>query len=240
MLADLPSQPPRERDSWLMQEFGRLNYSSEELQRLNRVRMHQQVLYLSDVMDASGRAIDRRYLQPRPMLETWSDLVFPIEFPAPRDFRIWKEAIPQIRALGGRLHLGRYIRQGHKIWVWRYDLEKSKLYHCKGELVDIYEPSQFEGTRTRANRYSRTRHDQAGGPQGGPCTVEEAGLGIYKIISYTDMPPQITRPETFMDVLREWGCTWMWEDMRLTGVDGWLEEAIRDNSLVAVTDGSYM
>jgi hypothetical protein len=140
----------------------------------------------------------------------------------------------------GRLHLGRYIRQGHKIWEWRYDLERSKLYHCKGELVDIYEPSQFEGTRTRANRYSRTRHDQAGGPQGGPCTVEEAGLGIYKIISYTDMPPQITQPETFMDVLREWGCTWMWEDMQLTGDDGWLEEAIRDNSLVAVTDGSYM
>ncbi len=91
MLADLPSQPPMEQDSWLMQEFGRLNYSSEELQRLNRVRMHQQVLYLSDVMDASGRAIDRRYLQPRPMLETWSDLVFPIEFLAPRDFRIWKD-----------------------------------------------------------------------------------------------------------------------------------------------------
>jgi hypothetical protein len=43
-----------------------------------------------------------------------------------------------------------------------------------------------------------------------------------------------------MDVLREWGCTWMWEAMRLTGDDGWLEEAIRDNSLVAVTDGSYM
>ncbi len=68
--------------------------------------------------------------------------------------------------------------------------------------------------------------------------VEEAGLGIYKIISYTDMPPQITRPETFMDVLWEWGCTWMWEDMHLTGDDGWLEEAIQE--LVAVTDGSYM
>jgi hypothetical protein len=57
-------------------------------------------------------------------------------------------------------------------------------------------------------------------PQGGPSTVEEAGLGIYKIISYTNMAPQITRPETFMDVLRKWGCTWMWEDMRLTGDDG--------------------
>ncbi len=105
--------------------------------------------------------------------------------------------------------------------------------------MDIYKPSQFEGTHMRANRYSRTHHDQARGPQGRPCTVKEAGLGIYKIISYTDMPPQITQPETFMDVLREWGCTWMWEDMRLTGGDGWLEEAIRDNSLVAVTDGSY-
>ncbi len=54
------------------------------------------------------------------------------------------------------------------------------------------------------------------------------------------MPPQITQPETFMDVIWEWGCTWMWEDMRLTGDDGWLEEAIQDNSLVAVTDHSYM
>ncbi len=122
MFAALPSQPPRERDSWLMLEFVRLNYNSDKLQRLNRVRMHQQVLYLSDVIDASGRAIDRKYLQPRPMEETWSDLVFPIEQLAPRDFRIWKDAIPQIRALGGRLHLGRYIQQdtrsgsGGTIW----------------------------------------------------------------------------------------------------------------------------
>jgi hypothetical protein len=112
-------------------------------------------------MDASGWAIDRKYLQPRPMEETWSDLVFPIEQPAPRDFRIWKDAIPQIQALRGRLHLARYVQQGHKIWEWRHDLEKSKLYHCKGKLVDIYEPSQFEGARTRANQYSQTRHDQA-------------------------------------------------------------------------------
>jgi hypothetical protein len=112
-------QPPRERDSWLMQEFGQLNYNSDKLQCLNRVRMHQQVLYLSDVMDASGRAIERKYLQPRPMEETWSDLVFPMEKLAPRDCRIWKDAIPQICAPVGRLHLGRYVQQGHKIWEWR-------------------------------------------------------------------------------------------------------------------------
>ncbi len=32
----------------------------------------------------------------------------------------------------------------------------------------------------------------------------------------------------------------MWEDMRLTGDDGWLVTAIQENTLVAVTDGSYM
>ena len=185
-IADIPVAPPRERDSWLMQEFVRLNYSGDDLRRLNRVRVHQEVLFLSDVMDARGRAIDRRYLTPRP------------------------------------------------------DLDSATLFHCKGDLVDVYEPSEFPGARTRANRYSRTRHDQDVPPRGGPCTVEEAGLGIYKIISYTNMPPQVSHPETFVEVLEEWGCMWMWDDMRLSGDDGWLKEAIRDNTLVAVTDGSYM
>jgi hypothetical protein len=117
-----------------MQEFGRLNYSSDNLQRLNKVRMHQQVLFLSDVMDASGQGIDKKYLQPRPMDKAWSDLVFPIEFPAPRDFRIWKEAIPHIQAFGGRLHLGRYTRQGQKFWEWRYNLEKTNSTTSRASL----------------------------------------------------------------------------------------------------------
>jgi hypothetical protein len=70
--------------------------------------------------------------------------------------------------------------------------------------------------------------------------VKEAGLGIYKIISYTNWPPQIKCPETFLEVLGEWGCTWMWEYMQLKGDDGWLEAVICENTLVAVTDGSYM
>jgi hypothetical protein len=114
------------------------------------------------------------------------------------------------------------------------------LYHYKGNLVNIYKPSTFPGARTRVNRYLCTRLDQSGPPRGGPCTVEEAGLGIYRIISFTNMPLQITHPETFLDVLCKWGCTWMGEEMCLTGDDGWLAMAIQENTLVAVTDGSYM
>ncbi len=118
-IADLPVHPPRERDSWLMQEFVQLDYSSDDLWRLNRVQIHQEVLFLSNVMDASGRALDRKYLRQRALDETWSTLSFPIKQPPPKDFKLWWMAIPQIQALGGRLHLGDYVRQGHKIWAWR-------------------------------------------------------------------------------------------------------------------------
>jgi hypothetical protein len=44
---------PRERDRWIMLEFIRLGYSLKDLERLNRVRQYQQVLFLSCVLGAS-------------------------------------------------------------------------------------------------------------------------------------------------------------------------------------------
>ena len=38
----------------------------------------------------------------------------------------------------------------------------------------------------------------------------------------------------------EWGCTWIWDDMQLTGGTEWLGEAISENCLMAVTYGSFV
>ncbi len=95
-IADLPVHPPRERDSWLMQEFVQLDYSRDDLQQLNRVQIHQEVLFLSDIMDASSRALDRKYLRQWALDETWSTLSFPIKQPPPKDFKLWQMAILQI------------------------------------------------------------------------------------------------------------------------------------------------
>jgi hypothetical protein len=73
-IADIPVHPPWERDSWLMHEFVCMNYNCNDLWRLNRVRVHQEVLFLSDVMDVSSWAIDRNYLDPRSMGEAWLSL----------------------------------------------------------------------------------------------------------------------------------------------------------------------
>ncbi len=48
------------------------------------------------------------------------------------------------------------------------------------------------------------------------------------------------KPTTFVDVLHEWGCCWLWEHMSIKGGTGWITQAITTGSLVAVTDGSYI
>ena len=244
-LARIPLEPPRERDTWIMAEFIRMNYDAKALCQLNRVRLHQQVIFLSDIMDASGRAIDSKYLEERPWNERWSSLTFPKERPSDKDFLLWRAALPQIRALGGRLHIGRLLTQGHKAWPWKYDIESLQLFHIRGSDVDLYEPALGEGARTRANRYECTEEGTRVTPTGGPCTVKEVGEGVVKIISFIEEPPQLEPPSTFKEVLEKWGHTWMWEGLRLSGdrdddAGTWLKEAIEENTLVAVTDGSYM
>ncbi|HSN22990.1 MAG TPA: hypothetical protein VLS45_02270, partial [Methylomicrobium sp.] len=65
---------PRERDRWLMEEFDRMGWNKSDQVRLNRVRCHQQVLFLSEVLSASGCSLDDRYLRPREADEEWSTL----------------------------------------------------------------------------------------------------------------------------------------------------------------------
>ncbi len=98
-IAPLPLQLPQERDSWIMAEFICLNYDTQSLQRLNRVRIHQQVIFLSDVIDASGRALEKKYQYRRPTSKQWTTLIFPKEDPSCSDFRLWRKALPQIQAL---------------------------------------------------------------------------------------------------------------------------------------------
>ena len=109
----------------------------------------------------------------------------------------------------------------------------------------MYEPALGEGARTRANRYVCVEEGTTAAPKGGPCTIASAGEGMIKIIAFTDNPPPTVEPGTFQEVLGDWGHTWMWEGLKLSGKDGddtgaWLSTAIRNNTLVAVTDGSYM
>jgi hypothetical protein len=56
----------------------------------------------------------------------------------------------------------------------------------------------------------------------------------------TEHPIEDDLPETFFDVLDKWGHGWMWKALRLEGNDGCLMDSIRDGTLLAVADDSYI
>ena len=53
--------PPCQGDQWIMDTFAEVGYKEGELGRLDCLHMFQQVLFLSDVIDAGGRYLDVRY-----------------------------------------------------------------------------------------------------------------------------------------------------------------------------------
>ena len=65
-IGNIQLRPPREGDRWLMQVFIDQGYSIEDLRRLNQVRIYQQVIFLSDVLSASGRQINHDTTRFRP------------------------------------------------------------------------------------------------------------------------------------------------------------------------------
>jgi hypothetical protein len=60
---------PRERDEFIMQMILQAGYNSNEVRRINRVRVSMQVLFMSDILTASGNIIAPEILSPRPQGE---------------------------------------------------------------------------------------------------------------------------------------------------------------------------
>jgi len=103
--APLPLEPPRIRDSWIMKDFIQLNYSPQELRQLNRVRMHQQVIFLSDVRDASGRALDKNISTQGLMATNGLRFHFPRKIHLMRTFFYGKKHFSKSEHSGGDSNL---------------------------------------------------------------------------------------------------------------------------------------
>ena len=87
---------PRKHDRWLMNAFESAGYSSEECKSLNTVRLHQQVLFESDIFEEDERTVNSKYLQPRQRGIKWSSIRFGLQKPPPTAFSLWREAITQL------------------------------------------------------------------------------------------------------------------------------------------------
>ena len=136
--------------------------------------------------------------------------------------------------------LGNFKAPPHKIWEWILDNEYTRLLHIKGEVMDVYKTSQVGLYATTPNRWTRVQIAIPAENVGQYCTIREVAPTVIAVLSHTNPPPLPLKHDSFLDVLIELGCTWMWDSMVLVGKYDWIEKAIDNRSCVEVTNGSYM
>ena len=67
---------PHKEDKWIMVKFAETSFGENKLEKLNKVRIHQQVLFWSCVIGASGKYLDAKYMRKRELDENWSNVKF--------------------------------------------------------------------------------------------------------------------------------------------------------------------
>ncbi len=159
---------------------------------------------------------------------------FPREVVNEAEMGLWHCAIAQVVTHGSaQASLGAFQADGHKLWEWRIVETRGRLYRQNGDQVEVF-------AHIRQGRYKHIRTSPSGRMQGALATMEESTPGMMKVCSVASPSIRPIPPADFLDVLRGWGQTWIWDDLKVTGGTDWVAQAIADNSLVAVTDGSYI
>jgi hypothetical protein len=150
---------------------------------------------------------------------------------------IWKEALEDICPSRQRLNcLRQYITKSRQVQEWRWCALSNELlqYYQDTASMDIY-----QNTTKKLNQYMKS----ALSPkvvQGDICLVIKVQPGVFRITSMTREAQEPPGSTTFVEVLCEWGCSWLWEYTSIEGGTDWIAQAIIAGSLLAVTDGSYM
>ncbi len=210
--------------------------SEKELQSLNRVQKHQQVLFLSNILRASSGTADKRYLQKWRGGELWSSMKFPHEDVMETEMGLWRRAIAQVVAYGpAQTSLGWLTTEGegHKVWEWQVQESNIRLFQQYKNRIEVY-------GHIRRGRYKRLRASWSGKMKGDVATVEEVTPGIWKVCSVAIHTVRPVPPSNFINILKCWGHTWIWNDLKVSGGTDWLAQAIAKGTLVAVTDRSYI
>ncbi len=84
---------PQEGDRFIMQAFFEKGYSRKTLLRLNRVQIYWQVLFLSNILTASGNKIDTEMIAQHKIQRKRSQMRWPMEHPTESDFQLWRDAV---------------------------------------------------------------------------------------------------------------------------------------------------
>ncbi len=91
IVANSGMEYPREGDWFIMKMLFEMGYSCKTIHRLNWVRLFLQLLFMSDILTASGHKINPEVLSRHPSGEVWSCMRWPNECSTESDLQLWWE-----------------------------------------------------------------------------------------------------------------------------------------------------
>ncbi len=117
VVADHPQEFPREGDQFIMQVLIRAGYTSKALGHLFRVRVSLQLLFMLDILTASGNKVCADILLCRPHGEARLKMRLPNEYPTDSDMRLWRDAMLSICPSRSNISsIGHFIGCSLRIW----------------------------------------------------------------------------------------------------------------------------
>ncbi len=158
VVANLNSAFPRDGNQFIMQVLIHSGYSNKMLHCHNHVRVRQQLLFMSDVLTASGNKINLEVLSRRPPGEAWSNMTWPNEHLTDLDFQMWSRAMLSIcPSRSSCTRVGQFTGPTHRIWQWTWNREELTLHHLRADGVteDVFvlgrKPNRFHHSHCQPN-----------------------------------------------------------------------------------------
>ncbi len=124
-----------------MQVLRKAGCAGKMLKCLKRVQVSLQLLFMSDILTASGNKVSNEILSCHPQGDTWSSMRWPNELPIESDFLLWQSAMLSIcPSWSNRSKVGKFISQMHKIWKFYWCKTESTLHqvHNNGKTENVF------------------------------------------------------------------------------------------------------
>jgi hypothetical protein len=140
---------PRHNDALIVTMLQRAGYTGDRLIALNRCRIANKMLFLSDITTACGQYVDCNLFS---LMTSWlgprSRFQFPWELPSSKDWILWKTFWTAFLGASSLLHisLGDLLHTSIRIWEWVHDPLKDQLQHLRDNVQTVYDPVKTKKT----------------------------------------------------------------------------------------------
>ena len=203
------------------------------------------MLFLSDIVSANGRFVERALLNPARGDVDRSTYKFPREIPTDNDWTEWAMFWTRFTHHDLCLHtpLGKWTAPTYRKWEWFFDVANEVVELQTEEGIHYYHKAEGRRRTRTEQTYIFVRSDPEATITGNPATISTIDSTSIRYLGFG--PPlaiSAAQPDDLWLFLKSYGGggEWMWDGVEDPQQDlQWLVDGINNGSLIGVTDGSY-